>query len=148
MLEGEGEGRGGREEEAERARLSSQQSSDCEATIKWKLSFESKKMKTYTHIYTCMWMFTADLLSEMKSVTEGHTLQDAVSTACLEQANLGTESRLRVAEGGDGEWLLVGMGFLFGVMKCSKTVVWAAQHWMHPNCWLARSQRVGFIDRT
>lgn len=48
-------------------------------------------------------MFIADLLSEMKSVTEGHTLQDATSMSCLEQANLGTESRLRVAEGGSRE---------------------------------------------
>lgn len=54
MLEGEGGGGGAREEEAERARLSSQQSSDCEAAMKWKLSFESKKMKTYAHTYTCM----------------------------------------------------------------------------------------------
>lgn len=44
----------------------------------------------------------------MKSVTEGHTLQDATSMSCLEQANLGTESRLRVAEG--REWGVTASG--------------------------------------
>lgn len=44
-------------------------------------------------------MFLADVLSETKSVTEGHTSQDAISMNCLQQANLGTESRPRVAEG-------------------------------------------------
>lgn len=45
---------------------------------------------------------------------------------CLEQANLGTESRLRVAERREWGVTASGQGFFPGVMECSKTV--ARQH--------------------